>query len=121
MDTTASHPATKRVEDDYLLRGTGRYMADAPLPGQTHAAFVRSPHGHADVKSVKVEAALAIKGGVAVLPMSDMAAAGVKNLSQHPPVAGRNGGKLAMPVRPALAGERVRHIGEAVAMVIGET
>jgi carbon-monoxide dehydrogenase large subunit len=121
MDTTTSHPATKRVEDDYLLRGTGRYMADAPLPGQTYAAFVRSPHGHADVKSVKVEAALAIKGVVAVITMADIAAAGVKNLSQHPPVAGRNGGKLAMPVRPALAGERVRHIGEAVAMVIGET
>ncbi|AMN39575.1 xanthine dehydrogenase family protein molybdopterin-binding subunit [Rhodoplanes sp. Z2-YC6860] len=121
MDTTTSHPATKRVEDDYLLRGTGRYMADAPLPGQTYAAFVRSPHGHADVKSVKVDAALAIKGVVAVITMADITAAGVKNLSQHPPVAGRNGGKLAMPVRPALAGERVRHIGEAVAMVLGET
>ncbi len=121
MDTTTSHPATKRVEDDYLLRGAGRYMADAPLPGQTYAAFVRSPHAHADVKSVDTQAALAIKGVVAVITAADIAAAGVKNLSQHPPVAGRNGGKLAMPVRPALAGERVRHIGEAVAMVLAET
>jgi len=121
MDTTTSHVPTKRVEDDYLLRGTGRYMADAPLPGQTYAAFVRSPHACADVKSIATQAALAIKGVVAVITMADIQAAGVKNLSQHPPVAGRNGGKLIMPVRPALAGERVRHIGEAVAMVLAET
>ena len=121
MDTATSHTPTKRVEDDYLLRGAGRYMADAPLPGQTYACFVRSPHAFADVKSGDTQAALAIKGVVAVITMTDINAAGVKNLSQHPPVAGRNGGKLVMPVRPALAGERVRHIGEAVAMVIGET
>src|ERR1700742_1435520 len=106
MDTT-THAPLNRVEDDYLLRGAGRYMADVPLPEQTYAAFVRSPHGHADVKSVNAEAALAIKGVVAVITMADIQAAGVKNLSQHPPVAGRNGGKLAMPVRPALAGDRV--------------
>jgi carbon-monoxide dehydrogenase large subunit len=121
MDTTTSHTPTKRVEDDYLLRGTGRYMADAPLPGQTYACFVRSPHAFADVKAVDIRPALAIKGVVAVITMADIKAADVKNLSQHPPVAGRNGGKLIMPVRPALAGERVRHIGEAVAMVLGET
>jgi aerobic carbon-monoxide dehydrogenase large subunit len=121
MDTTISHTPTKRVEDDYLLRGAGRYMADAPLPGQTYACFVRSPHAFADVKSVDIKAALATKGVVAVITMDDIKAADVKNLSQHPPLAGRNGGKLIMPVRPALAGERVRHIGEAVAMVLGET
>src|ERR1044072_4273636 len=53
--------------------------------------------------------------------MGALQASGLKSLSQHPPVAGRNGGKLIMPVRPALAGERVRHIGEAVAMVLAET
>jgi carbon-monoxide dehydrogenase large subunit len=121
MDTTTTHLHTIRVEDDYLLRGAGRYMADAPLPGQTCASFVRSPHACAKVKSVDIEPALAIKGVVAVITAADIAAAGVKNLSQHPPVAGRNGTKLIMPVRPALAGEEVRHIGEAVAMVLGET
>jgi aerobic carbon-monoxide dehydrogenase large subunit len=110
-----------RVEDDYLLRGQGRFMADAPLPGQTYACFVRSPHACADIKSIDTKAALAIKGVIAVLTAADMKAANVGNLSQHPPLPGRSGGKLIMPVRPALAGERVRHIGEAVAMVIGET
>ena len=96
-------------------------MADAPLPGQTYACFVRSPHACADIKSIDTKAAEAIKGVIAVITAADIKAANVGNLSQHPPVAGRNGGKLIMPVRPALAGERVRHIGEAVAMVIGET
>jgi carbon-monoxide dehydrogenase large subunit len=121
MDTTTSDPATKRVEDDYLLRGTGRYMADAPLPNQTYACFVRSPHASAKVKSIDIKPALAIKGVVAVITPDDIKAANVGNLSQHPPVAGRNGGKLVMPFRPALAGEQVRHIGETVAMVIAET
>ena len=121
MDTKTSHTPTNRVEDDYLLRGTGRYMADAPLPGQTYACFVRSQHACADIKSIDTKAALAIKGVIAVLTAADIKAANVGNLSQHPPVAGRGGAKLIMPVRPALAGDRVRHTGEAVAMVIGET
>ncbi len=123
MDTkTDSHTTpTIRVEDDYLLRGTGRYMADAPLPGQTYACFVRSQHACADIKSIDVKPALAIKGVIAVLTAADIKAANVGNLSQHPPVAGRGGTKLILPVRPALAGDRVRHTGEAVAMVIGET
>ena len=83
--------------------------------------FVRSPHACADVKSVDTKAALAIKGVIAVITAADIKAANVGNLSQHPPVAGRGGAKLVMPVRPALVGDRVRHIGEAVAMVIAET
>jgi carbon-monoxide dehydrogenase large subunit len=121
MDSKTDHHATIRVEDDYLLRGHGRFMADAPLPRQAYASFVRSPHACADIKSIDIQAALAIKGVVAVITAADLKAANVGNLSQHPPVAGRNGGKLVMPVRPALAAERVRHIGEPVAMVIGET
>jgi carbon-monoxide dehydrogenase large subunit len=121
MDTQTPHSTTKRVEDDYLLRGTGRYMADAPLPGQAYAAFVRSPHACADVKGINVEASLAVKGVIAVITPADIAAENVKNLSAHPPIPGRGGAKLIMPLRPALASQRVRHIGEAVAMVIGET
>ena len=89
MDTTTSHKPTIRVEDDYLLRGTGRYMADAPLPGQTYACFVRSQHACADIKSIDAKAALAIKGVIAVLTAADIKAANVGNLSQHPPLPGR--------------------------------
>ena len=121
MDSKTTHSPTRRVEDDYLLRGTGRYMADAPLPRQTYACFVRSPHACADVKSIDGTAAQAIKGVVAVITAADIKAANVGNLSQHPPLPGRGGAKLVMPFRPALAGERVRHVGEPVAMVIAET
>src|SRR6476646_7416551 len=121
MDTQTSHTPTIRVEDDYLLGGAGRYMTDAPLPGQNYACFVRSQHACADIKSIDIKPALAIKGVIAVLIAADIKAANVGNLSQQPPVAGRGGAKLIMPVRPALAGDRVRHTGEAVAMVIGET
>ena len=72
MDTATSHIPTKRVEDDTLLRGTGRYMADAPLPGQTYACFVRSQHACADIKSIDTKAALAIKGVIAVITGRDM-------------------------------------------------
>ena len=91
MDTkTESHATpTRRREDDYLLRGTGRFMADAPLPDQTYACFVRSQHACADIKSIDAKAALAIKGVIAVLTAADIKAANVGNLSQHPPVAGR--------------------------------
>jgi carbon-monoxide dehydrogenase large subunit len=121
MDMKTSHASTKRVEDDYLLRGEGRYMADAPLPNQAYACFVRSPHACANVKSVDAKAALAIKGVISVITADDIKAADVGNLSQHPPVAGRGGTKLVLPFRPALVGDRVRHTGETVAMVIGET
>jgi carbon-monoxide dehydrogenase large subunit len=121
MDMKTSHAPTQRVEDDYLLRGAGRYMADVPLPNQTHACFVRAQHACADVKSIDVQAALAIEGVVAVITAEDLKAAHIGNLSQHPPVAGRGGRNLVLPFRPGLAGDRVRHIGEAVAMVIAET
>jgi carbon-monoxide dehydrogenase large subunit len=119
--TTESHPRHVRVEDDYLLRGHGRFMADAPLPGQTYACFVRSPHACAEIRSIDIKPALGAKGVLAVITAADIEAANVGNLSQHPPLGGRGGAKLVVPVRPALASERVRHIGEAVAMVIGET
>ena len=119
--TAAQGKRTLRVEDDTLLRGKGRYISDAPLPNQLQAYFVRSPHACAKIKSVETSAALKIKGVVAVLTGKDMQEAGHGNLSQHPPVAGRNGGKLIMPFRPALAHDRVMHIGETVALVVAET
>ena len=108
-----------RLEDDPLVRGLGRYAADAPLTGQTYAYFVRSPHAFADIRSIDTEAAKAVPGVLAVLTATDME--GIGNISQHPPLAGRGGQKLIIPHRPALAGETVRHVGEAVAVVVAET
>ncbi len=112
-------PHQPRLEDDPLVRGLGRYAADAPITGQAQAYFVRSQHAFADIKSIDVAAAKAVPGVLAVLTAADME--GIGNISQHPPVAGRGGTKLIIPHRPALAGKTVRHVGEPVAVVVAET
>jgi carbon-monoxide dehydrogenase large subunit len=117
VDRRAQHQP--RLEDDPLVRGLGRYAADTPLTGQTYAYFVRSSHAFADIRSIDTEAAKAVPGVLAVLTASDME--GIGNISQHPPLAGRGGQKLIIPHRPALAGATVRHVGEAVAVVVAET
>jgi aerobic carbon-monoxide dehydrogenase large subunit len=92
-----------RIEDDYLVRGAGRFVADAPEDGQTYAAFVRSPHACARIVSIDVTEAKGGRGVVAVLTARDMDAAGVGNVGRHAPLSGRGGNKLIMP------GARSRH------------
>jgi aerobic carbon-monoxide dehydrogenase large subunit len=125
MDAQANtHPATAhaarhiRAEDDVLVRGHGRYLADAPLPNQAYAYFLRSPHAFARIVGIDSAAAEKAPGVIAVLTAKDME--GVGNVSRHPPLAGRGGAKLAVSHRPPLARDRVMHVGEAVAMVIAE-
>jgi aerobic carbon-monoxide dehydrogenase large subunit len=108
-----------RLEDDALVRGLGRYAADVALTGQAYAYFVRSPHAFADIRSIDSEAARAVPGVLAVLTAADME--GIGNVSQHPPLVGRDGRKLIVPHRPALAGTTVRHVGEPVAVVVADT
>ena len=117
----ASTEYEPRVEDDALVRGAGHFMDDPRLPNQAYAAFVRSPHAHAKILSVNAEAALRAKGVLAVLTAADMTAAGVGSLSRHPPVVGRGGAKMVVPFRPSLAGEKVMHVGDPVALVVADT
>ncbi len=121
MTLPARNRHDPRVEDDALVRGQGRFMDDPRLPNQAYAAFVRSPHAHARVLSVKADEARKAKGVLAVLTAEDMKAANVGSVSRHPPVPGKGGAKMAMPFRPALAGETVMHAGEPVAMVVAES
>jgi carbon-monoxide dehydrogenase large subunit len=115
---TTRAPQSPRLEDDPLVRGSGRFAADVPLAGQTHAYFVRSPHAFADVRSIDTAAARTAPGVLAVLTAEDME--GIGNVSQHPPLNGRGGTKLIIPHRPALA-KTARHVGEAVAVVIADS
>jgi len=117
--TSTKH--TPRIEDDALIRGTGRFMDDPRLPNTAYAAFVRSPHAHARIMSVNTDEARRAKKVLAVLTAEDMKAANVGSVSRHPPVAGRDGTKMVMPFRPSLAGEKVMHVGDPVAMVVAET
>ena len=121
MDQSGDHHFEPRVEDNALVRGLGRFVDDAPQENQAHAAFVRSPHAHARIRSIDIAAARAAKGVVAVLTHKDIEAASVGSTSLHPPLNGRNGTKLIVPFRPALAGERVLHVGQPVALVVAES
>ncbi|RAI37502.1 xanthine dehydrogenase family protein molybdopterin-binding subunit [Rhodoplanes roseus] len=120
-DTTATAAIARyRVEDAPLLRGAGRFVADAPADNQAHAAFVRAPHAHARVTAIDSAAALAVPGVLAVLTAADMAKAGLASVAWHPPTPGRDGAPLVVPHRPVLAGT-VMHTGEPVALVVAET
>ncbi|HEY1310710.1 MAG TPA: xanthine dehydrogenase family protein molybdopterin-binding subunit, partial [Pseudolabrys sp.] len=122
MNSTLAHrKAELRLEDDALVRGAGKYADDPRLPHQAAAAFVRSPHASARIVSIDAGEARSAKGVVAVLTAEDITAAGLKSAGRHPPLPGRGGKELVQPFRPTLAGERVRFVGEAVAMVVAET
>jgi carbon-monoxide dehydrogenase large subunit len=113
--------AEPRLEDDALVRGAGQFMDDPRLENLAHAVFVRSPHAHARIVSVNADETRKAKGVLAVLTAADMTAAGVKSAGRSPPMTGRGGKELIQPFRPALAGERVCYVGEAVAAIIAET
>ena len=110
-----------RIEDDALLRGRGRFIDDAHQENQAFGHFVRSPHAHARIVSIDTAPALAAPGALAVLTAADLRAAGVGSVSVHPPIKGRGGAPIVEPPRPALAAERVMHVGQAVALVVANS
>lgn len=118
-----------RVEDRRLLTGQGRYVGDLAPDRLCHAAFVRSPYAHAVVRSVDVEEALRMPGVLAVLTGADAAADGLSPIPHNTGWQGAPDAELRLlpgfevftPPHPALATERVRFVGEAVALVVAET
>jgi carbon-monoxide dehydrogenase large subunit len=115
------HARTIRVEDDKLVRGRGRFVDDDDSANRAFGFFVRSPHAFARITKIDASEARKAPGVLAVLTAADMTAAGVGNVSAHFPMPGRGGGKLAVPFRPALAEDRVMHIGQTVALVVATT
>jgi len=113
--------ATIRVEDDALVRGKGRFVDDDGDQGHAYGFFLRSPQAFARIRRIDTSEARASAGVLAVLTATEMKASGIGNVSAHPPLPGRGGAKLIMPFRPALADERVMHIGQAIALVVAET
>ncbi|HEX2943050.1 MAG TPA: xanthine dehydrogenase family protein molybdopterin-binding subunit, partial [Rhodopila sp.] len=111
----------RRIEDAGLLAGAGRFTDDFTLPGQAYLAFLRSPHAHARIASVDTAAAARMPGVLAVLTGADLAAAGVKPLPVAPIFKRPDGSPGATPLRPALAHDVVRFVGEAVAAVVADT
>ncbi|MCJ0765533.1 xanthine dehydrogenase family protein molybdopterin-binding subunit [Variovorax terrae] len=126
MTTDTSYPrfgsgqAVRRIEDDSLLRGAGRYTDDAAPEGQLRLCFVRSPYPHARIVGIDTAAARALPGVRAVWTGAELAQAGVKPMP-GPGFQRADGAPGASPPRRALAHERVRFVGEPVAAVVAET
>ena len=108
-----------RKEDYRFLTGAGQYTDDVTLPGQTHAAFVRSPHAHARIKSVNTAMARTAPGVLAVYTGDDTAKLG--GLPCGWLITDVNGQPMKEPPYPVLAQGKVRFAGERVAVVIAET
>jgi aerobic carbon-monoxide dehydrogenase large subunit len=117
----ASEKWRGRVEDEALLRGRGRFVADAPEPGEATGVFLRSPHAFAAIRRLDASAAKAGPGVLDVLTAADIAAAGIGSIVRALPQKGRDGAMLKNPLRPALARGHVRHVGELVALVVATT
>src|SRR5262245_3307994 len=111
----------RRVEDPRLLRGLGRFVADIAPPGELHCVLVRSPHAHARIRSIDTATAARMPGVVAVLTGADMAADGVGPIAPLWAISSADGRPMAEPPRWALARDTVRHVGEAIAVVVAET
>jgi carbon-monoxide dehydrogenase large subunit len=111
----------QRKEDYRFLTGAGQYTDDMTLQGQTHAVFVRSPHAHAKIKSIRKDKALGAPGVLAVFTGEDLAAAKVGGLPCGWLITDVNGQPMKEPPHPCLAQGKVRYVGDHVAVVIAET
>ena len=110
-----------RKEDKRYITGKGKYTDDFKVPGQHYAAFVRSPHAHATIKSINKKAALAMPGVVDVLDGKQLTGDGVGNIICGWAVNSKDGSPMNMGAWSALATEKVRYVGDAAAVVIAAT
>lgn len=113
--------SVRRIEDPRLLQGKGRYTDDISVAGQTHGVVLRSPHAHARILRIGTEAAKAVPGVLAVITHADLAAEGIGDVPCVIPLKNTDGSDRAQTPRPALANGVVRHVGDPVAFVVGET
>jgi aerobic carbon-monoxide dehydrogenase large subunit len=108
-----------RSEDPTLVRGEGCYTDDTQRTGQTYAVMVRSSVAHGVIRSIDTAAAKAMPGVLAVYTAADLT--GYGGLKCNLPLKNRDGTPIRYTPRPALAGDKVRYVGDPVACVIAET
>jgi carbon-monoxide dehydrogenase large subunit len=113
--------AVLRKEDKRFVTGRGRYTDDITLAGMTYAAFVRSPHAHARIRSINAAEALASPGVVAVLTGADLADDKIGGLICGWMVHSKDGSPMKAGAHPAMAKDVARYVGDIVAVVIAET
>ena len=110
-----------RKEDKRFITGAGRYVDDMVVPGMKHAAFVRSPHAHAQIQKIDVAKAQAMPGVIGVLTGNELKADGIGNLICGWMIKSKDGTPMKMGAYPALAKETVRYVGQPYAVVVART
>src|SRR5262245_54399705 len=116
MVATVIGSAIKRREDPRLITGHGTFVDNLNLPGMLYASIVRSPYGHANIKSIDTSQAKAVAGVAEVFTGKDLQASGVGSLP-----CGWMLPTLKLPPHPVIAYEKVRHAGDAVAVVLADS
>ena len=111
--------SVERREDYRFLTGNGQYTDDITLPGQTFAAFLRSPHAHARIRAIDTAAARAAPGVLAVFTGKDVA--GVNGLPCGWLINSIDGTPMKEPKHPIIAEHKVLHVGDQVALVVAES
>ena len=116
-----SGQVVRRVEDPALVAGQGQFTDDVSPDGTVHLAFLRSPYAHARIAAIDCEAARRMPGVLAVFTGAELAQAGVKPIPNLAGFRRPDRTPLATAQRRALAHERVRFVGEAVAAVVADS
>ncbi len=111
----------RRKEDRRYLTGRGTYTDDINRPGQLHAVILRSPHAHARILKIDTGAAARMPGVAAIFIGADMAKDNVGSIPCGWLIKNKDDTPMAEPPHPPLVTDRVRHVGDQVAVVIAET
>ncbi len=110
-----------REEDPYLVRGAGRYVDDVAPAGQARAMLLRSPHSHARIRAIDTTRAKTLPGVLLVLTGNDPKILRLGSQRPWHPRKRRDGTPAFISPQPLLARERVRYIGDPVALIVAET
>jgi carbon-monoxide dehydrogenase large subunit len=111
----------RRLEDQHLMTGHGKFTDDVSLPNQTHCAFARSPYAHARIARIDTTAARRAPGVIAVFTGADLIADGVGPLPFAQLHKRPDGSPIVAPPRYPLTADAARFVGNAFAMVIADT
>ncbi len=113
--------SVKRREDLRFLTGNGNYTDDINRPGQLYAYILRSTQAHAEIVSIDTKAARAMPGVVTIYTGADMAADGIGGLPCGWQIHSKDGSPMVEPSHPPIVVDRVRHVGDNVAVVIADS
>lgn len=115
----------RRNEDPRLLTGRGKFNDDLPRAGEAVGFVLRSPHAHADIRSIDVSSAKEMPGVLGILTGQDLADDGIGTFPGPPPffasLTKPDGSPLIYPPQYALTSDRARYVGDPVAFVVAES